>query len=198
MITIIFMPKISNGLLFWVKSLELIFHNSAYSFLIQAQTKTKTKRFEFHKRFGQVSRHDLTMKFLAVIVFAYDLVVSSMTSTPTISQFPRCQPKSFNFQRGPSEQRSQTSFPFFLCAIEKVSMVCCSNGNLHWLYKTHDSWKLHILIIYNRKLLRAYVHFITYLQCIQMNVFLSIYFIYCVKVKLFLKNVMFSKAICSL
>ena len=197
------MPKISNGLLFWVRSLELIFHISAYSFIIQAQTKTKPKRLEFHKRLGSVSERHLTMKFLAVIVCAYDLVVSSVTSTPSLQQSPNSHEanqslSTFNFQRGPSEKQIQTSFPFFLCAFEKVYMVCCSNGNLHWLYKTHGSWKLHILIIYNRKLLRAYVHFITYLQCIQMNVFLSIYFIYCVKVNLFLKNVMFSKAICPL
>ena len=135
------------------------------------------------------------MKFLAVIVFAYNFVVSSMTSTPSLQQSPKSHEANQSlstFNAVHLNNKVRLASPFFLCAFEKVYMVYCSNGNLHWLYKTHDSWKLHILIIYNRKLLRAYVHFIT--QCIKMNVFLSIYFIYCVKVKLFLKNVMFSKA----
>ena len=42
-IIFIFMPKISNGLFLWVESLELIFHNSAYSFIIRPNQKQSPK-----------------------------------------------------------------------------------------------------------------------------------------------------------
>ena len=158
------MPKIFNGQLFWVKSLELIFHNQPTHWLFRPKKKTKPKRFEFNKQFWWVSERDLTMKFLAVIVFAYNFVVSSMTSTPSLQQSPKSHEANQSlstFNAVHLNNKVRLASPFFLCAFEKVYMVYCSNGNLHWLYKTHDSWKLHILIIYNRKLLRAYVHFIT-------------------------------------